>query len=494
MALGGLALYAFFAPASIAAAWIAISIAALGWLARTLLTRRARLRRTPIDLPLWLFFAWTLLSSLVSEEPAISLAKLPSAATFLFLYLVAAIIGTRREAVALACVLLVGASACTLWGVFELARGRGVIIEEIAAGSPLRAEPGLRVGDCVWRINGQRVGSVSAINEAIRRAPVGSRLRLSVIAEGEHVEREGPVVTDELKSAASPSGIAGTHPTHRFRASGWTRHYETFAETAQLAAQLALGCALAHLARRRSAQKGRTRRARAALFAAAFGLLACGVALTAMRTATIALVVGALTTAWRASVASRRARAAVALALTIAVALGVFAVWRTRDAGALSLSDPSARLRLEVARVAARRVAAHPVFGHGMDAVHLHWNEWGFPGKDLLHAHSTPVQLAFDRGLPALLLWLWLLLAFWFALARAERRFRASDEAGAHGLLLGAVGATAGFFASSLVNYNFGDAEVALMLWWLMGSVFALMRRGENREAGRLDEALQAAH
>jgi hypothetical protein len=41
-------------------------------------------------------------------------------------------------------------------------------------------------------------------------------------------------------------------------------------------------------------------------------------------------------------------------------------------------------------------------------------------------------------------------------------------------LLLGATGAIAGFFASSLVNYNFGDAEVALVFWWLLGTVVAL--------------------
>jgi len=40
-----------------------------------------------------------------------------------------------------------------------------------------------------------------------------------------------------------------------------------------------------------------------------------------------------------------------------------------------------------------------------------------------------------------------------------------------HGILLGATGAVAGFFASSLVNYNFGDGEVALVFWWLMGIV-----------------------
>jgi O-antigen ligase len=81
------------------------------------------------------------------------------------------------------------------------------------------------------------------------------------------------------------------------------------------------------------------------------------------------------------------------------------------------------------------------------------------------------VQLAFDRGLPALLFWLWLMFAFWRAAARAERRRRDAPDAAAHGLALGITGALAGFLASSLVNYNFGDAEVALLVWWMMGVV-----------------------
>ncbi|HEY9403060.1 MAG TPA: hypothetical protein VIQ24_10225, partial [Pyrinomonadaceae bacterium] len=79
---------------------------------------------------------------------------------------------------------------------------------------------------------------------------------------------------------------------------------------------------------------------------------------------------------------------------------------------------------------------------------------------------------------PALLLWLWLLAVFWLTLSRGERRLRAApDDAAAHGLLLGATGALAGFFASSLVNYNFGDAEVALVLWWLMGTAVSIVDR-----------------
>lgn len=476
VALAGLALYSFFAPASIAAAWIAISVAAVGWIARSVITRRAGIKRTPLDLPLWLFFAWTLISCALSAEPRVSLAKIPSVLAFLFVYLVVAIIRTRREAAALACLFILGASVATLWGAAELVAGRGIVVEEISADSPLRESPGIEVGQCVWRVGGRRVGSVAEIDDAIRRAPTGSRPAFSIIARGEHVERAGAVVTDEWKSRASPSGLRGTRPSHRFRASGWTRHYETFAETVQLAAQLALGFALAHFIRRAP-------RRRTILFACAFALLACGVALTAMRTTLVALACGALVTAWRATGANRRARLLIAAAIVAALVLGALAVWRTRDAGALELQDPSSRLRREVAGVALARVPAHPVFGHGMDAVHLHWNEWGFPGSDMLHAHSTPLQLAFDRGVPALLLWVWLFAAFWLTLSRAEKNFRsknnATTDAQTHGLLLGACGALAGFLVSSLVNYNFGDAEVALLVWWLMGTVASVARPAE---------------
>jgi len=121
------------------------------------------------------------------------------------------------------------------------------------------------------------------------------------------------------------------------------------------------------------------------------------------------------------------------------------------------------------ARAGLERIPVHPIFGHGMDAMKLHWNEWGFPGKDMLHLHSTPLQLAFDRGLPMLAIWLWLMIAFWLSIARAERSLAGRSDTHTYGLLLGTLGALTGFLASSLVNYNYGDAEVAMLFWFLMG-------------------------
>jgi len=426
----------------------------------------------PPDLPLWLFYAWSVLSALVSAEPRISLLKLVSVSAFLVFYLVQSL-STRRTAFIIAALMIASGAAGALWSAYEVARGRGLFVEEIAVDSILRRDPSLAVtaGDAVWRVNGRRVNSVAEIDRAIRETPTGDPLRLSLFSQGEQAERVGSErVSEETRASSSPSGLSGTRRSHRFRASGWTRHYQTFAETLQILAQLALGFALAHWHRRHTRPLPRLR---VALFVAAFFCLIAGIALTAMRTVLVAFAVGACIVAWRAT-SGGRARLVVCVVVALALALGAFAVWRTRAEGALRLQDESSRLRLAVARVALARVPTHPVFGHGMDAVKRHWEEWGFPGHVQIHTHSTPLQLAFERGFPSLLLWLWLLAAFWLTLTRGERAARTATDADTHGLLLGATGAFAGFCASSLVNYNFGDAEVALVLWWLMGTVVKL--------------------
>ena len=409
LALAGFVLYAMAAPHSIAGAWMGVSLVVLAWLGRAGRRPRPRLARTPLDLPLWLLLGWTLLSSLLSYETAESLPKLVNAATFVMFYLARALL-TRRAAVLVACVLIASGVAGVLWGAGELLAGRGVVVRELRADSPLRAATPLGEGDAVWRVNKRRVSTVAEIDEELRRTPPGRALQLSVISRGEYVESPGPVVTEEMRAAASPSGLVGGGPTHSFRASGWTRHYETFAEVLQMAAQLALGFALAGLMRHgRDAGTGtppqRRGRWRVGLPFAAFMLLAAGIGLTAMRTVLVAFAVGALVTAWRAS-AGGRARWALAAVVVVAVSFGALAVWRTRAGGSLTLTDASAGMRLRVGRVAAARALRHPFFGHGMDAVHRHWQEWGFPGTDMLHAHSTPLQLAFERGPPELLCWL----------------------------------------------------------------------------------------
>lgn len=470
----GFLIYAIAAPHSIAISWVGISLLVLGWLIRTLVTRRLGIRRSPMDLPLLLFIAWTVLSSILSIEPRDSLPKLINVSTFLFFYLTQSLL-TRRLAIMMAGVMILSAAAGVLWGGGELILGRGVIVNALAADSPLHSATPLTEGDVIWRMNNHRVSTVDEINDSLRRTCAGCPLRLSVISRGEHAEWTA-VLPNQVLNESNPSGITGGGRTHRFRASGWTRHYETFAEVLQIIAQFALGFAIVHWKRSKDGTaNGAKLRKRALVAAIGFAIVAIGIPLTAMRSTLTAVAIGALVIVWRMATTQRQRIILVAAVLVILVGGGWF-VWRTREQGALAFQDASASLRYQVATIAARRVMLHPVFGHGMDAMHEHWNEWGFPGRDMLDAHSTPIQIAFDRGLPALAFWFWLMFSFWRFATRTERVTAQASDANAHGLSVGIVGAFAGFVVSSLVNYNFGDSEVVLLVWWMMGAAVVLNR------------------
>lgn len=456
IAIAGLLIYVAFAPHSVAASVIGVAIAGIGWVIRSVQTRSLGLSRSKFDLIIVLLLVWTGLSAVLSEEPSISIAKLTSQWSVFIFYLTRAVI-TRRSALLLVGVLILSGCVGTLYSAFDLIRGRGVVIESIAPGSPF-GKLEIFPGDTIWRVGGRRVYSVADVDGILRSAPVNTPLTVSIISRGEHVDRPGLILSSV--ESASPSGLTGSLRNHRFRASGWTRHYETFAEILQIIAQLALGFALAHLR-----NHGPNKYFRIALVAVA--LLALGLAFTAMRTVIVAFAIGACLVAWRSLRGAHKV--VFVFALFFVIAFGAVVVSQTRARNALALGDPSSMLRFQIARVGLSRIPLHPVFGHGMDAMKRHWNEWGFPGKDILHLHSTPLQLAFDRGLPVLVLWLWMMALFWTEIAGAEKRAADLSDTHVYGILLGGLGALTGFLASSLVNYNYGDGEAVMLFWWLMG-------------------------
>lgn len=464
-ALVGLALYVAFAPHSVAASAIGVAVAGIGWLLKIAATGSFGLRRSKFDLIILLSLVWTIASSLFSEEPRISLLKL-QASWCVFLFFVTRAIVTKRSALALVALLILSGSVGALYSAFDLARGRGVVVRSLTSGSPFHSV-GIQPGDTIWRIGRTRVFSQAEIEEALKTIPAGRPVSVSIISQGENVERSGLMISAAEQQAVSPSGLTGEGRSHRFRASGWTRHYVTFAEMLQMIAQLALGLALAHLR-----NHGPNRYFRIAL--AATAILTLGMVFTAMRTLLVAFAVGATVIAWRSLRGAYKA--AFTFALFLVLAFGAVVVSQTRAPDALLLGDASSSLRAQVARVGLSRIVIHPVFGHGMDAMKLHWSEWGFPGPDMIHLHSTPLQLAFDRGIPMLILWLWLTAAFWFYIARAEKSARDLSDTNSSGLLLGILGALTGFLASSLVNYNYGDAETAMMFWFLMGLALVLAK------------------
>jgi putative inorganic carbon (HCO3(-)) transporter len=174
--------------------------------------------------------------------------------------------------------------------------------------------------------------------------------------------------------------------------------------------------------------------------------------------------------------------AAVALPLVVT---GLVVLQQKRQVGCIDPREGSTTWRLTVWGEGVHILADSPrhlFVGVGMDSLKRHWREWGTFDNGRLplgHLHSTPLQIAFERGLPALALWLPLLFIYRRMLWHRARRGVVENWT-ERGLVLGALGGLIGFVASGLVHYNLGDSEVAMILYVVMG--LALTAERLNRK------------
>jgi O-antigen ligase len=160
---------------------------------------------------------------------------------------------------------------------------------------------------------------------------------------------------------------------------------------------------------------------------------------------------------------------------------GLFVLQQKRNVGFLDQTDHSTTWRETVWREGMHLLVSNPrhlLIGVGMDSIKSHWRQWGlFDGGRLPwgHMHSNPLQIALERGVPALILW----LAFLFVYVRTLWRLLCGGVKIPwieRGVLLGSLGGVAGFFTSGLVHYNWGDSEVVMVLFMIMGLSLAIHR------------------
>jgi O-antigen ligase len=130
-------------------------------------------------------------------------------------------------------------------------------------------------------------------------------------------------------------------------------------------------------------------------------------------------------------------------------------------------------------RDAVRLVRDHPFLGIGMESLKSHWQEWHIQAYEKFplhsHFHSSPIQIAVERGLLTLAAWLWLLAGYSQVLVRLLRTTGKRDWR-LHGLALGMASATCAFLLGSLTDYNWGDSEVVMVFWMFVGWTLALER------------------
>jgi len=137
------------------------------------------------------------------------------------------------------------------------------------------------------------------------------------------------------------------------------------------------------------------------------------------------------------------------------------------------LKDPTNRDRLAMLREGEHMIRTHPIVGVGPNMVQVVYGEYRVPDAVETtnpHLHNVPLQIAAERGLPALAAWLWFVVGLIVALAT---RFRDPDQ---RFLAAAALAAVVSMLAAGMFEYNFGDSEFLMLFLSVIALPFAAAR------------------
>ena len=180
-----------------------------------------------------------------------------------------------------------------------------------------------------------------------------------------------------------------------------------------------------------------------------------------------------------------------ALAVPVIIVIVFFASpapVKQRALSIFTLQGFSNRIRVEYFQAGLKIIRDYPLFGTGPDTVDMVFQnpKYGLSedAKRNVHLHNTPVQIAAERGIPALLAWLAFIVWTFLELAKLVRvRGNGKERRGTRDpvvtpLAAAALAGLAAFIVSGLFEYNFGDSEVLVLFLFLMTVPFS-ERRGQ---------------
>jgi O-antigen ligase len=167
------------------------------------------------------------------------------------------------------------------------------------------------------------------------------------------------------------------------------------------------------------------------------------------------------------------------IALLFAIAPGLVT---KRVMSIFDVQEPTNQDRLAMIEIGARIVHDHPLTGVGPNMIPRVYEQYRPDyaiNKINPHLHNVPLQIAAERGLPALAVWLWFIVALFVALFRLFRSPLDTVPPAA------ALAAVAAMLAAGLFEYNFGDSEFLMLFLVLVTLPFAAARDADAAASAR---------
>jgi len=462
-----LAAVALLASLSTKGAVNAFRAATLLWLV-SLITRRRSLLSQPLALPIILFLVLTAVSSAFSVDPFLSWGRMRTVSLLFLAIVVGQALRSMRQ-LKILCALLIG--SCLLTVLYTGWQYTAGIVVQVSGDAPVVASLrrfGIVRGDIIRKIGGARIW---APQDLTAHSLPPSQIELLLWRETPNaLQPSRPKVNSEAFQAALKDPRLKLVRAHPPRAQAFFKHYFPFSEILVFIGLLMWALAVSGVP---------DHKLRIGLVIA-FLSTATTLALTLTRISLVSLSLGALLILLMRG--TRRTQW-IGVAAVLVVACAAF-FWVQSHRGSPE-SDPGTAYRLMMWRDSLHMIRAHPLLGVGLDAVAGDWQRWNLEAYRRFglhsHFHSTPIQLAVECGLPALAVWLWLLVGYAVFLVR-QHRLLVDGDWFSRGLLLGALGGLAGFVLTGFLQYNHGDAEAMVVFWLIVGMTFAASRfKGEAR-------------
>ena len=472
-----LCLFAILWPHSIKGAQHAWQIAFLLWLL-TLAVERRRPFPQPLTAPLLAFVVLSAISTSLSPDPYLSWDRMKLVC--LVLVGVVAAQGLKRiSQVRIIIVLLIlSGLAAAVFTAWQYTYGVGVRVAYIAPNSALENGAYIHKDYIITRINGHAVHTPSQLERVVRESMPGSILRVDYM-RGWPFHKHQTIITREgfLASGLGTPGLQLLRG-HPFRAQGTLGHYVIFAVVL-----MQIGCIvwalLLNTLRRQAVLR--------ILLALVFLALTAAIFATETRAALAGLAAGCLLAVLM--LARKRARVWAVTCLVAIVIAAVLWIQHTRKPGLIGAQDRGTQFRMLMWKDGLRLIGQHPWFGVGMETIRNHWKEWNihaferYPDEQS-HFHSDIIQIAVDRGLPALAAWLWFVVGYIVFLVRLARR-AAPHSRFAFGATVGLLSSFVAFLIPGALHYSMGEETLVMGLFFFYGLAVAMDRM--LREPGALD-------
>ena len=465
--------FAAAAPNSIAVTQGAWLIGLVLWLARFAFRPRPKFCRSPVDYVILSFFVLTVLSSLLSYEPIVSIGKLRAASLFTIIYLFFENVVSTRVARLLALTLISACMVNVFYTAGERLLGRAVRVDRVSENSPLY-KAGIRDGDTLLEVDGQGLRDPQELISALAKMDTTPAAVLTYRHELQPVFKVPRGSLLPGNTALEQLGIGSWSRGRDWRATGLYGQFVTYAEVLQLIIALALGIFVSLPVKRSWV---------GVLLLIALAGLGGALLLTVTRASWLGCLVSTLLVLFLG--VGRRAMILIGVLAIPLILAGLFILQQKRNVAFIDQTDQSTTWRETVWREGVNLLVSKPrhlIVGIGMDSIKWHWREWGMFENGRIpsgHMHSNLLQIALERGVPALMLW----LAFLFIYARTlwqALSVRATLDWIERGILFGALGGLVGFFTSGLVHYNWGDSEVVMVFYMIMGLALAVHRNSRR--------------